>query len=156
MSAHKGRATLARQGISCKECGTYIEAGFRLAGQMVCNDPDSDEKTECQERYYKRNKKRIKQRVFINCAECKKRIDRPHNTQVRCHSDIKGVLTKCQQIAAKRAVNKHKSVTMAIETLSLPLPRVCLKCDNMFQSTSPYNRVCPTCSVTNANLYSSP
>jgi hypothetical protein len=156
MPAHKGRATLARQGINCKECGDEIEVGVRMAGQMVCNNPDSDEKTPCQERYYRRKRHRKRNREFVNCVECGTRIDNPHNTQIRCHSEIEGELTECQQIAKVRAFKKYQSLKSEMKEKHKYIERKCLKCGGVFPSESTHNRICPRCTVINDSLYSVP
>jgi hypothetical protein len=153
---HKGRATLARQGINCKECGDEIEVGTRMAGQMVCNNPDSEEKTPCQEKYYRRKRRKKRIREFVNCVECGTRIDNPHNTQIRCRSEVEGELTECQQIGKARAFKKYQSLKseMKEKNAGKYVNRRCLKCGETFASESPHNRICPRCTLINDGLYS--
>jgi hypothetical protein len=141
----------AKRGCKCQICGTWLALGKRKANQFLCCNEDSDNLTVCQKRHRQlklindtaeSNKDRISTLV---CDQCHKTIPRINQHQKRCMSEVEGERSQCQKDAMKKISADHEANKNCRK-------RNCLKCNQPFESTGRFNKVCGKCDDINAKL----
>ncbi len=90
------------------------------------------------------------EKVFepIICDTCLETIIPIDPRQVRCVTGIKDVLSACQKKAKLKISADHKKPKAGKGNKK----RVCLRCNNKFSSTGPFNRVCNKCRCINERV----
>ncbi len=155
---YNGKAKYAREGIGCFICKKWLEKGLRKANQFLCCNDDSRDLTECQRTYYKNKRAEIAKLKpkpvygFVICDVCRKTVKKTDPLQKRCTSGTKGVLSECQKEGMRRNTRKSPDERGQRYPDVPTKKRECLKCEEMFDSVSPYNRICEKCSIENDEL----
>jgi hypothetical protein len=147
--AKKGQKMYASTPTNCLCCKVLIPVGVRRPNQTLCLASKEERKdnpvklSRCQVTYYN-DKKQAKKKAlnFIICDQCHKKIQPEDPLQVRCVSGIEGVDSDCQTKAKKLASQKFHAKKQAKN-------KICLKCNNKFESDGEFNRVCDPCNLVN-------
>lgn len=155
---YNGKAKYAKEGIECFVCKKWLKKGVRKANQFLCCNDDSRDLTECQRTYYKNKRAEIAKLKpkpeygYVICDVCRTKVKKTDPLQKRCTSGIKDVLSECQKEGMRR--NTRKSPDEREQRFAnIPTKkRLCLKCEQKFDSISPYNRICEPCGIENDEL----
>jgi hypothetical protein len=152
---YTGQAKYAKQGIHCRICRKWLKKGMRKANQFLCCNDDSRNLTGCQKRYYKAKRDKVAEEKppidygYIICDTCKKSIKKQDALQKRCISGIKGKSSECQKEAMRRyAANRYDAPAVPKATKGKGI-RICMKCQEKFESEHEYNRICEKCGEEN-------
>ncbi len=153
---YNGKAKYAKEGCECKICKKWLAKGKRKANQFLCCNRDSRDLSKCQKKYYKDKRARIAKLKpkpdygYVICDICRTKVKMTDPAQKRCTSGTKGVLSECQKEGMRR--NTRKTPEERDYPKVPTKKRECLKCERMFDSVSPFNRICEDCANENAEL----
>ncbi len=125
---HKERQNkrMAHEGVHCKQCGIWIAVGVRRVNQWLCTLTNEE----------------LKKKGGANRSECQKNFY--NNRSRKIYKSHK--LGTVQEEEGTMGCKKHRAPHYKTPKKRKPTKeRLCLKCQKMFKSTGPYNRICEKC-----------